>query len=60
MIVFRILQKISVINAIKNQWLQYIVTVMIVIVGTIIFSYILKNTINFLVMYLQERTGKER
>ena len=43
MLVFRVVQKFNRIFLIKNGCFEYMITVIIVLLGTIIFSYILKN-----------------
>lgn len=45
MVIFRIVEKLKLNSAIGNGWLQYIFTVIVVIVGTTFFSVVVKRVI---------------
>lgn len=45
MVIFRIVEKLKLNSAIENGWLQYIFTVIVVIVGTTFFSVVVKRVI---------------
>ncbi len=47
MLVFRIIEKLHLTTKFGNGWLQYIITVCLVIFGTIVFSYIMQILINY-------------
>ena len=46
MVMFRVMEKVHLTGIIGNGWLQYILTVVLVLIGTIIFSYVSQNIIN--------------
>lgn len=48
MVIFRVLEKIGVTAALGNGWLQYIVTVILVLVGASVFAVVMKNIIKCL------------
>lgn len=47
MVIFRVVEKLGLNTMIGNEWTQYIVTVVLVLVGTVIFSFIVKKILNF-------------
>lgn len=48
MVIFRVIEKVHLNTMIKNDVVQYVVTVLLVTIGTIIFSYICKRVIKFI------------
>lgn len=48
MVIFRVLEKIGVTAALGNGWLQYIVTVILVLAGASVFAVVMKNIIKCL------------
>ena len=48
MVIFRVVERLGINTIIGNGWIQYIVTVVIVLVGTIIFSAIMKKILDLL------------
>lgn len=48
MVIFRVVERLGINTAIGNGWVQYAVTVVIVLVGTVIFSVIMKRILNLL------------
>lgn len=47
MLLFRVVEKLHLTTMFGNGWLQYIITVCLVILGTIVFSYIMQKLINY-------------
>lgn len=45
MVIFRVVEKLGLNQIIGNGWIQYIVTVVIVLFGAILFSVVVKNLI---------------
>lgn len=48
MLIFRIVEKLNLITILGNGWLQFLLTVIIVICGATIFSYIMKKIIDYM------------
>lgn len=46
MVVFRLIEKLHLTTICGNGWLQYGITTILVIIGVICFSYVLKKIIN--------------
>ena len=46
MVIFRAVEKVHLTGIIGNGWPQYILTVCLVLIGTIVFSYVSQNIIN--------------
>lgn len=47
MVIFRVIERLGISTMIGNGWVQYAVTVVIVLVGTVIFSAVMKKNIGF-------------
>ena len=47
MVIFRVIERLSISTMIGNGWVQYAVTVVIVLVGTVILSAVMKKNIGF-------------
>ena len=45
MVIFRVVEKLGLNQIIGNGWIQYIITVVIVLFGTILFSVVVKKLI---------------
>lgn len=45
MVIFRVIEKLDLNRIIGNGWIQYIVTVVIVLCGTVLFAYIMQKVI---------------
>lgn len=45
MVIFRVVEKLGLNQIIGNGWIQYIVTVVIVLLGAILFSVVVKRLI---------------
>lgn len=45
MVIFRVVEKLGLNQIIGNSWIQYVVTVVIVLLGTILFSVVVKKLI---------------
>lgn len=48
MVIFRVVEKLSLNQLIGNGWIQYIITVAIVLFGTILFSVVVKKLIGLI------------
>lgn len=48
MVIFRVVERLGINTIIGNGWVQYAVTVAIVLVGTIIFSAVMKKILDLL------------
>ena len=47
MVIFRVVEKLGLNRVLGNGWLQYIFTVIVVIIGTVFFSVLIKKIIDF-------------
>ena len=45
MVIFRVVEKLGLNQIVGNDWIQYVVTVVIVLLGTILFSVVMKKLI---------------
>ena len=45
MVIFRVVEKLGLNQIIGNGWIQYIVTIVIVLLGAILFSVVMKKLI---------------
>lgn len=60
MVIFRVVEKLGLNQIIGNGWIQYIITVAIVLFGTILFSVVVKKLIGlFEKKYAGMREKKE-
>lgn len=48
MVIFRVIERLGISTMIGNGWVQYAVTVVIVLVGTVIFSAVMKKILDLL------------
>lgn len=48
MMIFRIIQKIGLTTVVGNTWIQYLFTVLIVLLSTVVFSYVLKKILDWI------------
>lgn len=48
MVIFRVVERLGINTIIGNGWVQYAFTVVIVLVGTVIFSVIMKKILDSL------------
>lgn len=48
MVIFRVIERLDINTMIGNGWVQYAVTVVFVLVGTIIFSAVMKKILDLL------------
>ena len=60
MVIFRVIERLSINTIIGNGWVQYAVTVVIVLVGTIIFSTVMKKILDLLGNKVSKRKAKTR
>lgn len=58
MVIFRIVEKLKLNNAIGNGWLQYIFTLIVVIVGTTFFSVVMQKIIAMMEKKLKRQSRK--
>lgn len=59
MVIFRAVEKLGLNQIIGNGWIQYIVTVVIVFLGAILFSVVVKKLIGLVdEKFAEKRAGK--
>lgn len=54
MVIFRIIEKLGLHQVIGNGWLQYFLTLIIVIFGTVMFSIIAQKILNIFITKLDQ------
>lgn len=54
MVIFRIVEKLGLHQVIGNGWLQYFLTLIIVIFGTVMFSIIAQKILNIFITKLDQ------
>lgn len=54
MVIFRIVEKLGLQQVIGNGWLQYFLTLIIVIFGTVMFSIIAQKILNIFITKLDQ------
>ena len=60
MVIFRLVEKLGINNRIGNGWIQYIVTVVIVLIGSIVFAVIMQKIIELLRKIINSKIIKMR
>lgn len=59
MVIFRVVEKLSLNRMIGNNWIQYIFTVVIVLLGTVLFADVMQKLIGLAEKkYVEMRTRK--
>jgi hypothetical protein len=59
MVMFRVIEKLGFNRILGNGWFQYIITVMITLVGTVIFAVVMKKTLAVLGNTFFNLNGKQ-
>lgn len=54
MVIFRIVEKLGLHQVIGNGWLQYFLTLIIVLFGTVMFSIIAQKVLNIFITKLDQ------
>lgn len=60
MVIFRVIEKLSLNRMIGNGWIQYIFTVVIVLLGTIVFATVMKKLIRLAEKKIVEMRTRKR
>ena len=57
MVLFRVIERLGLNTRFGNGWLQYLITVVLVLVATVAFSVLMKKAVNFMTYVFIHRIG---